>query len=166
MRDYPLSSIQGNILKSFARENACFLLLRFRDGAHEKRAELSRALKPFVTSAWQQAQITEDWKLHGRTAPVGMFALAYTGYQQLGIANQAPDNEELGADLFRELNAYYPGITPEVLVSPFDRRIDALLLLADNDPEVVDKCVNHAEAELADFRDRSFRVPGPNFSRS
>src|SRR5215470_9189979 len=117
MLDRPLSSIQGNILKSFARDSARYLMLRFSEGAGaDLCSRLGRILPNYVTSAWCQAEMTERWKQSGKkngaTASVGMFGLSYSGYQRLGRQVRACTDPELGSSLFQDgfgHGKYWPG---------------------------------------------------------
>ena len=139
MPNRPHSSIQGNILKGFARKYAKYLILRFDQGdAKERRTKLAGILESHVTSAWRQAEITEVWRQTGASAPVGMFGLSYSGYRELGLASQAPKDRSLGGRLLestmkRPISYRNPDIS--LWEQGYADRIDAFLLLADDDEE-------------------------------
>jgi deferrochelatase/peroxidase EfeB len=155
MPDRPLSSIQGNILKSFARDSARYLMLRFSEGAGaDLCSRLGRILPNYVTSAWCQAEMTERWKQNGKkngaTAPVGMFGLSYTGYQRLGRQVHACTDPELGSNEFQHGFAngtYWPG-SVDLWEPSYRIGLDAFLMLADSDAGRLAALTDRAQQDL------------------
>src|SRR4051812_13272146 len=88
-----LQRLQGNILKGHGRENTANIFFTFgSDVAASKR--LLRELGNYhVTSAWRQLLDAEAFKASDKCESGGAFvhvALAYTGYQALGLDAVAP----------------------------------------------------------------------------
>src|SRR5215475_6979197 len=66
----PADEIQGNILKSFARQYATYLFVRFSDDAGRVRPALQGLLSRFVASAARQADLAAEYEKSGRKAIV------------------------------------------------------------------------------------------------
>jgi deferrochelatase/peroxidase EfeB len=159
----PADSIQGNILKSFAREQAAYLMLRFRGKVTpEGRVRLSEVLRKYVTSAARQGQLTERWKETGESAGVGMFGLSHSGYEQLDLLGAAPSDAALGAELFQKrlIHPQYRVGHDELWEAPYRQGVDAFLLLADDNPSRLGQTVQRARVDLESVAEVCTRESG------
>jgi deferrochelatase/peroxidase EfeB len=153
MPDLPLCSIQGNIVKSFRRNHGTYLMLRFHADIQEKRAALAVFLDSCVTSACQQREIAETSRDSGQSHPLGMFGLSHQGYERLGLQRRAPQDIELGADLFRNPKAvtHYFGPDSKFVEPQYVNGADAFLLIADSDKGRLTRKVRAATDALKEF---------------
>jgi Dyp-type peroxidase family len=134
-------NLQGNILKSHGRNFSTQLLFNFKpttDTAATRQGV--RALtEKFVTSAAKQ--FAEREALHTQNIPGGTFGnlfLSASGYQHLGISKQELDKGFAGQTSFLQgmAQAVNVGDDTSQWEPPYQgKRIDAMLLLADSDPE-------------------------------
>ncbi|RYF32832.1 MAG: peroxidase [Comamonadaceae bacterium] len=91
-----LQRLQGNILKGHGREQTANIFFRFGDDEAASKRLLRELGNYHVTSAWRQLLDAETFKASNRCEGGGAFvhlALAYAGYEALGLADASPDKE-------------------------------------------------------------------------
>jgi deferrochelatase/peroxidase EfeB len=172
------ANTQANILRPLARPYCRYLFLRFGEQDAAARQALRELVAPHVISAAEQATLAESWKKtpdrakpkHGRT--VGMFGLSASGYHALGLDGAAPSDPHLGAVEFTagpKLSEEYGHWDPRKSEwsAPYQRQIDAFLLLCDHSPSRLDATacrfrtafVNHGGTIVQE--ERGERIPDP-----
>ncbi|WP_428742594.1 Dyp-type peroxidase [Tenacibaculum sp.] len=161
-----LDDIQGNILKSHGRSHSRHIFLQFNGHAQENRLWLNQfALK--LTSAYEQHQTSLDFKNSGTEHLFTGLLLSYSGYQALDIDSyQIPDDKAFRASM-KDITFQYDtgpsGVhertinplndTPENWQTPFDQRIDALLILAYGGDKTDDEiCNSYLDNEIAKIK--------------
>lgn len=159
-----LKNLQGNILKGHGRDHTVHLFLEFRPSAPHFHADLRRTATHYVTSAARQLQDTQQYKDFG--IPGGLFGallLTARGYGKLGFG---PDQlaaafPEAPGDL-GVMSTFKAGMAagvadlsdpPESAWEPGYRggRIDAMLLLADDDAGFLLREAHAAIAQVGAF---------------
>jgi Dyp-type peroxidase family len=145
-----LANLQGNILKGHGRDRSVHMFLTFTSEPHAVRRWICGFADRYVTSASQQLKEAEEFNKY--RIPGGLFAnffLTAKGYETLGftkdeIASRFPEEpavvggREVVATKFRDGMAFYqeelndpdPATWEEAYQG---RRIDAMILLADDD---------------------------------
>lgn len=129
-----LENLQGNILKGHGRDHTVHIFFRLDDDAGAAREGL-KAVVAGVTSAAEQHEQTTRFKRFG--VPGGLFAnffLSASGYQALGI-----DPTAFGDPHFKDGMKAARAALADPPIDSWDAgyqdpRIDAMLLLADDDP--------------------------------
>ena len=136
-------SLQGNIIKSHGRDHSRHVFLRFTGEPADARAWVGRFAEG-VTSFAEQYRQTQKWKASGERSLFVNFMLSKTGYDALGIAEEAqPDDKAFQAGM-KDLKIEYDTRPrgdhrpvanplfddPDSWEEPFRERIDALVILA------------------------------------
>ncbi len=159
-----LQNLQGNILKGHGRDHTVHLFLEFRPAEAHFHTNLRRTATQYVTSAAQQLHDTRHFKDFG--IPGGLFGnllLTARGYGKLGfapaqIAAAFPEEPgDLGVtSTFKDGMA--AGVAdlsdpPESSWEPGYQggRIDAMLLLADDDEAFLLRQAHAAAAQVSAF---------------
>ena len=153
------TDIQGNILNPFARPYAKYLFVQFTAKPSVARARLHKLLNQMVTSAAKQAEVTAGWRANGKkrsAQTVGMFGVSHQGLLKLERTAHAPLAPELGLEHFQAgmRQPQLPLWEPEA-----DRwqgeyrheRLDAFLLLCDDDQDRLELTATAAKTQLANF---------------
>lgn len=153
-----LQNLQGNILKGHGRENVVLILFRFTRPPEEVRAGL-KEIVPWVTSAKEQARQAKQFR--DFQVPGGLFAnffLSATGYRGLGYSE-----EQFAVICPHEMACSFVKGMKDVAVAdlgdppvkewekPYRNRIDAMLLLADNDKAFLLRRAREAIAKIETF---------------
>ena len=146
-----LEGIQGNIIKAHGRNFTRHVLLRMTGDGPAVRRWIARFAAEHVTSAQEQRRQRDAWRAHGGVGePFAMFLLAPSGYRHLG--EQLPSPAE-GEFTFPAHKRYFPvgmkqlpdqpGQPAQTAIrsdppveqweGPYQGRIDAMVLLADDD---------------------------------
>lgn len=146
-----LKMVQGNILKSHGRNYSTFTLLRFP--SHKARLqELREWIRRLpVTSALAQLRGAEKYRSDGVSDdPFVGFYLSASGYRALGYGRALPQDpafrggmKSAGSRLF-DLNANH-------WEAKYQDRIDALLLVADDDEARLSRFTSSCQRDLAAF---------------
>jgi Dyp-type peroxidase family len=141
-------NLQGNILKPHGREHAVLLLLQLASDPQLVGDWLKRLVASgVITSALRQQEQTRAWR-EGRGAgeTFGSLLLSARGYQTLGIPQEKLELlfPEGAAPKGFPVTPFSRGMAkagPELAdapqsqwEAPYQQRIDAMLLLADDDP--------------------------------
>ena len=151
-----LEDLQGNILKSHGRNHASHIFLRFSQG---KEDDLKRWIAQFaqsITSAYKQLEDVVAWRQSKIDGGLFVhFALSASGYHKLGFVEESdqpmgsnPRHRSKGqepTDFY--VNSFAKGMKfrQEALQDPrseeweaqYQDDIDALIILADNDPSLI-----------------------------
>ena len=135
--------IQGNILKSHGRAHSRHLFLQFFDDTTATQQWVG-SMATQLTSALEQHHTAIDYKQSGNEHLFSGLLLSYSGYKALGIdESNIPDDKAFRAGM-KDINFQYDtgpeGVhkrtlnplndNPSQWETPFQQRIDALLVLA------------------------------------
>lgn len=153
-----LRNLQGNILKGHGRKYSRCIFLELKSVA-DLCVRLGRMADKIVTSAWKQYIESQDFRHY--QIPSTMFGnlfLTAKGYEKLGI-NCDTLKKELGGSeeyflqgmtkVHKDLQDPDPKTTWEAGYK--DGRIDAMILLADNNEELLEREVGKLMTELREF---------------
>ena len=151
----PPEDIQGNILKSFARQHATYLFIRFSADPKLVCQGLKSLLDKYVTSAKRQTDLSAKYDGVEPVDGVGMFGLSASGYRRLGLHNLIP------VDLKGDNTPFEHGMKSRQ-ESPWNdyeawedaylhEEIDCFLLLADDDANRLSQSVHDATRTLTRF---------------
>jgi Dyp-type peroxidase family len=156
-----MDRIQGNILKGHDRYHAALVVLGFGADSGAARRWIAGQMCRRVTSARQQSAQTAAWRARRDAGePFFAFLLSYAGYVRLGIADAATP-----ADVyFRAGMKSIPAGVTNTLTDPpvsqwdpdFQGRIDAAVLVADDDRDRLDRTVAELTKELAGVAEHTF----------
>lgn len=151
-----LAQLQGNVLKSHGRNRAVHLFLRFTGEEQKIRSWLAAFTNRFVTSALRQHYETKEYKtnqISGRT--FANLLLSSAGYAKLGFDL---DKFEESRELFSAETTFKDGLKAAraVLSDPpagewdkgYRGRIDALVILADEDEDRLGDVVKRVEKSI------------------
>ena len=149
-----LNTLQGNILKHHGRTHAYHIFLQFKDGKRNAaRKWLVKFAKTKITSAFKQLDDSrrrhDDPEFDG--GPFFNLSLSVTGYQKLGVPGaQIPSGDP--AFLSRMKNrATILADKPTNWEAPFKKRVDALIIVADQNISRVTDEKNKILAEVKTF---------------
>ena len=146
-----LANLQGNVLKGHGRQHTVHVFIAFNGTPEQTRPALAAVAATYVTSAQQQLIETDEFKRFGLPGKrFGGLFLTAKGYQGLGltpaqIAAAFPETPGDPANLGIQSN-FAEGMAahgdemndpPDATWDPGygGRRIDAMLLIADNDKD-------------------------------
>lgn len=137
-----LQALQGNILKSHGRDQVVYLFFRFRDAPlADRRAALGKLGHERVTSASKQRADALRWTAH--RIPGDVFCsvmLTRSGYTALEFdaSSIAAETSFFGLGMKSEKSRRWLGDPePESWDESFQRSIDFLVLLGDDNPDVL-----------------------------
>lgn len=134
-----LADLQGNILKGHGRDHTLNLFLRFTPGRQALVKDwLSAFSRVFVTSAQKQMEQTNFFKTHQVSAGmhINLFLTA-KGYQYLGVPDaKVPANAPFKAGM-KASQATLLDPPASTWDAGFDAEIHALILIADDSPQLV-----------------------------
>ncbi len=158
--------VQGNVLKGHARAHTAHVFMTFTsEDAAKAREWIAGPLSKRLTSAAAQEQQTLQWKAtHEPGQPFFAFFLSYTGYFQLGIDDRFTPTDPY----FRAGMKVVPAGVNNTVTEPPRRvwdpnylgRVDAMVLVADDDCARLDATVAELTEELAPFTERTFAERG------
>jgi len=151
-----LTNLQGNILKGHGRDHTVHIFLEFGGDVEAVRTQLASVADRFVTSAQQQQLETQQYQRFG--IPGGLFGNLYLtakGYRALGFAADAlaallPD------PLFTDGMPAHGAELQDPDCSTWedgyrDSRIDAMILLGDDDEPYLLRRARELINELQEF---------------
>jgi len=175
-----LEDLQGNILKGHGRDKSVHIFLTFPNP--QENPQQINALKNWIaqfaineiTSAKRQldeAKLWKEQKINGKTFV--HFALSSSGYSKLGFSDLV---QPKGANLQKRgpnieyLQAFQQGmkLRQNALLDPpdsswdknFRNQIDALIIIADNNPEVLNQKRVELERSLKEIATNIFNEQG------
>jgi Dyp-type peroxidase family len=142
-----LARLQGNILRGHGRDFGVYLFFSFGDAAKEAcRGTIRTLAEKFVTSARQQYEDTVRYRETKLPGPLfGSVFLTPSGYRHLGLDAAEKLKEPLPADAdprepgvtylggMRQAGAELGDPAPDGWDPGYQQKIDAMLLLADDD---------------------------------
>jgi len=156
-----MERIQGNILKGHDRYHTAQLFVRFGADIGAARAWIAGSMSRRLVSAKQQMGQSEAWrKTGGSGEPFFVFFLSHQGYLTLSI-----DAASIPADpYFRAGMKSTPTGVPVTITDPpvseweenYRGRLDAMLLVADDDRGRLDQIVADLTKELAGISEHLF----------
>ncbi len=155
-----ITQLQGNILKSHGRDHSAHIFLRFKGDAQAAKAWIQNFARQRLTTAQQQFEETARFRKTGEPGQlfVGMF-LSATGYQQLGFDpdefKEENDTFKLGMKHRRRVNIFFQNKDPRLpeWETPYQGTIHAMILLADDSPEVVQAAAKEVETSVVSVAD-------------
>jgi deferrochelatase/peroxidase EfeB len=156
-----LDGVQGNILKGHGRRHSALVFLSFNREVDAARVWISRNMLSRLTSASKQREQTRAWKATrdgGET--FFAFLLSYDGYVRLGVSEHATPTDIY----FRAGMKSSPAGAPTTVTDPspskwdanFQKRIDAVALIADANEARLQEAVDALTAEIEPFCERVF----------
>ncbi|OLT12826.1 hypothetical protein BJF78_23480 [Pseudonocardia sp. CNS-139] len=156
-----LAGLQGNIVKGHGRDFTAHVLVRMGEDVPAVRRWLARLAAERVTTAAAARRATRAWHdTGGPGEPFAMVVLSASGYRHLGVPEDripVPDEPFAGprdGEYFRN-GMKVPGPRtfndPPVAEweEPYRGRIDAMVLLADDDEHRLDATVHDVVTEAA-----------------
>lgn len=156
-----LRSVQGNILKGHGRHHAAHLFITFGPDVKAARRWIAGPMLHRLTLAGGQAAQTRAWRtVRGYSEGFFAFFLSRDGYATLGVADaQVPPDPYFRAGM----KSTPPGIPLTITDPPvsqwepnFQQRIDAMALVAHEDPAMIDPLARMLADELAAIGARVF----------
>ncbi len=164
-----LSHLQGNILKGHGRDHTVHFFLRFNVTGTHARSHVKQLANRYVTSALKQRDDSNDFKTFGIPGTLfGNLLLSSDGYRALGFTDaeidEAFDQEPVRSAGDAVKSSFKTGMKefaqddfndPPVIdwEEGFQGRIDAMLLLADDDPQLLLREAHAALGRLREFCD-------------
>jgi Dyp-type peroxidase family len=151
-----LERLQGGILRGHGRDFASYLFFEFGNCDANRCAKTVRELtETYVTSAARQYRDTVIYRKTGLPGPTfGSIFLTAHGYEKLGLSEQAPNEAVDEPDRLHPTRGFCDGMKGAVEdlndppVSEWDEgyrhRIDAMLLLADDDERHLSRVTREA----------------------
>ena len=164
-----LANLQGNILKSHGRDFAVHLFLGFTGQTKAVKKWIADFTNRFVTSALRQTQETKEYKLNrisGRA--FGAIYLSAEGYRKLGFpVNQFVEPQGGGSPgtFFKDGMEKGRTLLSDPPPNKWDeayrgRKIHAMILLADEDPNRLKDVQKRVEKSLSGFANIIAREDG------
>jgi deferrochelatase/peroxidase EfeB len=156
-----IERVQGNIIKGHDRLHAAQIFASFNADAHAARAWIAGPMSGRLTTAKKQKEQTERWKAaQDNGEPFFAFFLSNTGYVRLGVPEAATPRD----GYFRAgMKSAPAGVQPVVADPPvsqwevnFRSRIDAMVLIADDDPGRLDQTIAALTQELTPVTEHLF----------
>jgi deferrochelatase/peroxidase EfeB len=156
-----MERIQGNILKGHDRYHSAHIFLSFNSEIGAARSWIAGDMSRRLTSAKKQSERTKAWKAtRGAGETFFAFLLSYQGYVRLGVADAATPTDIY----FRAGMKSAPAGASTTVADPpptqweesFQGRIDAMVLIADDDRKRLDQTVVTLTNEVAPFCERTF----------
>lgn len=160
-----LSEIQGNILKGHGRDFTAHLILKMTGGQRTVREWISRFAQEKVTSAAIARQQTLAWRAaKDKGEAFAMFLLAPDGYRYLGFTEAKlpqPRSDEFTSPSHSQYFALgmkgqssvagrrYNDPPPTEWEPAYQKQIHAMVLLADDDLDRMNRSVQAIAASLA-----------------
>ncbi len=158
-----LSDLQGNIFKPHGRKHSAYLLVTFLpDKSKEIRLWISNFAKKYVTTAAEQVKGARRFREVKMDAGLfGNFCLSYKGYHILGISEeQIPHGKgDTFANGMKEATKLKDP-PPEDWEEGYQEEIHALILLAANNPELLDFALSKFTSVLQPLTKKLTVEPG------
>jgi deferrochelatase/peroxidase EfeB len=156
-----MERVQGNILKGHDRFHTAHLFVRFGADVAAVRAWIAGDMSRRLTSAKQQAAYTEAWhKAGGVGHPFFAFFLSSQGYAALGVDAASTPNDPYFRTGMKSTPTGVPATVTDPPVSEWEEnfrgRLDAMILVADDDRGRLDQIVKELTKELASMSGRLF----------
>ncbi len=164
-----LERVQGNILKGHDRFHAAQIFVGFNTDQRAARAWIAGPMSDRLTTAKKQHEQTQRWKkVRDKGEPFFAFFLSCDGYVRLGV----PEAETPRDGYFRAGMKSSPAGARSVVADPpvsqwqedFRSRIDAMVLIADDDKGRLDQTVAALTKELAPVCERLFVERGDHLT--
>ena len=156
-----IERVQGNILKGHDRFHAAQIFVGFSIDSHAARAWIAGPMSRRLTTAKKQHEQTKTWKaMRDNGEPFFAFFLSYDGYVRLGVPEAATPRDSY----FRAGMKSAPAGAQTVVADPpvsqweanFRSRIDAMILIADDDRGRLDQTIAALTQELAPVSEHLF----------
>jgi Dyp-type peroxidase family len=156
-----LERVQGNILKGHDRYHSASIFLRFNANIEATRAWIAGPMSKRLISAKKQSEQTEAWrKTKGAGETFSAFFLSYQGYVRLGV----PEADTPSDIYFRAGMKSAPAGGGTTVADPppsqweanFRDRIDAMVLVADDDKKRLKLASDDLTRELAPITEGTF----------
>lgn len=149
-----LEDLQGNILKSHERDYSVHIFVKFKSDQDAIKTWISQFTQEFVTSTKQQL----DQNSHPESKGIfANFLLSYRGYQALGFQLDAGRNGELPSPAFKVSLREFQTVLNDPPVDEwepgFQNKIDALILLADNNCDNLEAVAKKVIEEVGNIAD-------------
>jgi Dyp-type peroxidase family len=146
-----LDGVQGNIIKGHGRDHAAHLVLGRAGGADAARAWLAAFAAERVTTAAAARRQARSWGPGDPGEPFAMVLLAPAGYRYLGVADAdipgaAQQYFPFGMQRQSELQPSYSDPEPATWEPAYRQPIDAMVILADDDRDRLERCVAEVTA--------------------
>lgn len=135
-----LNDLQGNVLRVHARPHAQHIMFSFRPGrSWDVRIWIAGLAARGITTAWREES-------NGRTGPFRSILLSASGYQRLGLAAVMPDDPAFRAGM-KERGSLLADPSVAGWHAGYRRRLDALLIAADDDAVALSRDVARLKEE-------------------
>jgi deferrochelatase/peroxidase EfeB len=153
--------VQGNILKGHDRFHSAQIFVSFGQDSSAARRWIAGPMSRRLTTAKRQFEQTKAWKAERDNGePFFAFFLSYDGYVRLGVPDAATPRDSY----FRAGMKSAPAGAQPVLADPpvsaweanFRARIDAMVLIADDDRGHLDQSIAALTQELAPVSEHTF----------
>ena len=133
-----LRNLQGNILKGHGRDHTAHIFLTFTASGADLRAKFGALANSLVTSAARQRDETDQFKQFGISGvPFGNVLLTASGYAKLGVAVPGLNDDHF-KDGMKARGSDFNDPSPSTWDAGYNASpIDAMLLVADDDPDLV-----------------------------
>jgi Dyp-type peroxidase family len=156
-----MERIQGNILKGHDRHHTAHLFVSFGTDARAARAWIAGAMSRRLTSTKQQLVHTAAWHVtRGAGHPFFAFFLSHQGYVTLGVEDTSTPNDPYFRAGMKSTPVGVPATVTDPPVSQweenFRNRLDAMVLVADDDRQRLDRIVDELSKELAGISQHLF----------
>jgi len=150
-----IRNLQGNILKSHGRGAAVHVFLTFHQGKEDQVKKFLRQFAGKLTSAAKQQEQAERYRTtHEPGEWFASVCLSASGYEYLGFNTDAFSSDEFKKGM-RMRGADLGDPPPGEWELKFQRQINAMLILADDQVEVLTEQLSQRRDELESFADIS-----------